>query len=131
MAHNRKLVLSGIAMTMARIPSKRSIVAMTEVRNELEKEMINSGYIEKAPFCWIGLSIRKGLIDENEPHYDKIDPKDGELPLAIEIDTHRLLNADDRGMAAVYRKATLIALVHAGEKYKLPIDRLRSLLEAA
>jgi hypothetical protein len=129
MAHNRKLVLSGIAMTMARIPSKRSIAAMTEVRDQLEQEMINSGYIENAPFRWIGLSIRKGLADENEPHYHKIDSKDGELPLAIEIDTHRLLNADDEQMAAVYRKATLIALVHAGEKYKLPVDRLRLLLE--
>lgn len=124
-------MLSGIAMTMARIPSKRSIAAMTQVRNQLEDEMINSGYIEKAPFRWIGLSIRKGLADENEPHYDRIDPKDGELPLAIEIDTHRLLNADDEEMAAVYRKATLIALIHAGEKYQLPVDRLKTLLDAA
>ena len=34
-------------------------------------------------------------------------------------------------MVAVYRKATLLALVHAGEKYQLPTERLRSLLEAA
>lgn len=130
MAHNRKLVLSSIAMTMARIPSRKLIAAVTEVRDQLEEEIVISGYIANAPFRWIGLSIRKGLTDESEPHYENIDPEDGELPLAIEIDTHRLLNADEVEMAAVYRKATLTALVHAGGKYRLPVDRLRLLLKA-
>ena len=73
--------------------------------------------------------IRKGLVDETEPHYEKIDQKDGELPLAIEVDVHRLLDVSEEEMVAVYRKATLLALVDAGEKYQRPTARLRELLE--
>ena len=130
MAHNRKLVLSGIALTKARIREKLAGPAMDRVRDELEQEVIQSGYLEGAPFKWVGLIIREGLVDETEPHYEKINAKHGDLPLAIEIDVHRLLGVSEDEMAVVYRKATLIALVHAGERYGLPVERLRSLLEA-
>lgn len=128
MAHNRKLVLSGISLTKARIPAKTVGAAAVRVRDELEQEIIHSGYLENAPFAWVGLSVREGLVDETEPHYQKIDAKDGELPLAIEIDTHRLLEATEDEMTAVYRKATLIALAHAGEKYGLNTTRVDQLL---
>lgn len=131
MAHNRKLVIGGVALTMTKIPAKQNGAAATRVRDELEKEMIQSGYLENAPFGWIGLLVRYGLIDEAEPHYEKISQKHGDLPLAIEIDTHRLLNASEDEMAAVYRKAALIALVHAGEKYELKNDRMQELLSQA
>lgn len=131
MAHNRKLVLSGVALTKARIPPKPNAAAANRVRDELEQEIIQSGYLEGAPFKWVGLIIRYGLVDETEPHYQKISAEHGDLPLAIEIDVHRLLDVTEDQMAKVYRKATLISLVHAGERYGLPVSRLRSLLEAA
>lgn len=128
MAHNRKLVLSGIALTKARIPAKENGAAATRVRDELELEMIRSGYLDNAPFEWIGLIIRYGLVDEVSPHYQSINAKHGDLPLAIEIDVHRLLDVTEDEMAAVYRKATLIALSHAGEKYGLNTSRINQLL---
>lgn len=131
MAHNRKLVLSGIALTKARIPPKLNGAVANRVRDDLEHEIIQSSYLVNAPFKWVGLSIRYGLVDEAEPHYDKIDPKDGELPLAIEIDTHSLLDTTEDEMVAVYRKATLIALAHAGKKYGLAMDRIGKLLAEA
>ena len=130
MSHSRKLVLSGVALTKARIEAKQNAAAANRVRDELEQELIASDFLKMAPFRWVGLVIRYGLKDENEPHYYKIDQKHGDLPLAIEVDTHRLLEASEDEMAAVYRKATLTALIHAGEKYHLPVDRLRSLLKA-
>ena len=131
MGHNRKLVLSGVALTKAKIPARQNAAAANRVRDELEQEIVKSGFLEKAPFKWVGLIIRYGLKDEVEPHYDKIDHQHGDLPVAIEIDTHRLLEVSEEEMAAVYRKTTLTALVHVGEKYQLPVDRLRTLLEAA
>lgn len=128
MAHNRKLVLSGVALTKARIPAKANGAAATHVRDELEKEIIQSGYLDNAPFQWVGLIIRYGLVDETEPHYQKISAKHGDLPLAIEIDVHRLLDVTEDEMAAVYRKATLIALSHAGAKYGLNTVRVDQLL---
>jgi len=131
MGHNRKLAIGGVALTMARIPHKLNVAATHRVRDELEQEIIESDYLNGAPFKWVGLMIRYGLVDETEPHYQKINAKYGDLPLAIEVDSHRLLNVSENEMAAVYRKATLTALVHAGERYGLKVDRLRELLGQA
>jgi Immunity protein 39 len=128
MAHNRKLAIGGVALTMARLKHKLNAEAVHKVRDELEQEIVQSGYLDNAPFSWVGLIVRYGLVDETEPHYQKIDSKDGELPLAIEIDVHRLLDATEGEIAAVYRKATLIALAHAGEKYGLNKARVDQLL---
>lgn len=128
MVHNRKLVLGATSLTMAPLPAKKIGAAATRVRDELEQEIVASGYLKGAPFKWVGLIVREGLVDESEPHYDGIDSKDGELPLTIEIDTRRLLDATEDEMTTVYRNATLTALVHAGEKYGLKVDRMKELL---
>lgn len=128
MAHNRKLVLGGSSLTLARLEHVPDFQAAPIVRDDLEREMIESGYLDDAPFKWIGVVIRYGLKYEAEPHYNGIDKKHGDLDLAIEIDTHDLLDADLAGVIAMFRKATLIALVHAGEKYGLKVDRMKDLL---
>ncbi|HZF41805.1 MAG TPA: Imm39 family immunity protein [Sphingomonadaceae bacterium] len=130
MAHNRKLVLSGVALTKARIPPRQNAAAANRVRDELEREIVEARFLEGAPFKWVGLIIRYGLVDETEPHYDRINHEHGDLPLAIEIDTHRLLDVSEDEMASVYRRATLTALIHAGKKFELPVHRLQGLLEA-
>jgi len=130
MAHNRKLVLSGVALTKARVPAKPMAAAANRVRDELEQEVIRSGFLDGAPFQWVGLIIREGLVDEAEPHFQKVNAKHGDLPLAIEIDVHRLLGVSEDEMAAVYRKATLMALVHAGDKYGLNVTRLKEILQS-
>lgn len=131
MAHNRKLVLGCVALTMARVkPAKAVATAGNRVRDELENEIITSGYMDGAPFKWIGLIIREGLKDESVPHYGKIDPKDGELPLAIEINVHRLLGSSEDEIERVFRETTLKALVHAGEKYHRPVEKVKALLQS-
>lgn len=131
MSHDRKLVIGGVALTMAKIrPAKANAAAANRVRDELEQEIIDSGFLDGAPFKWIGLIIRYGLVDEEKPHYAVINQTHGDLPLAIEVDTHRFLGASEDEMARIYRQATLTALIHAGEKYGLNAERLRSLLNA-
>lgn len=130
MAHDRKLVIGCVALTMAKVrPAKALGTAANRVRDELEKVMIQSGYLENAPFRWVGLIIRLGLIDEAKPKYSRINSDHGDLPLTIEISVHRLLDVSEDEMARVIRSATITALVHAGEKYKLPVYRLQALLE--
>ena len=110
---------------------KQNGAAANRARDQIEQEIIQSGYFENAPFSWVGITIRYGLVNETKPHYQKIDAKDGELPLAIEIDVRRLLGSTEDEMTAVYRKATLIALAHAGEKYRLNVSRIDQLLSEA
>ncbi|MFA7349608.1 MAG: Imm39 family immunity protein [Methylotenera sp.] len=126
MAHNRKLVLSGISLTKAR-PNRHGIEVAGKIRDELEGLLIASGYFDNAPFKWVGLSLRYGLKYENQPHYQHIDKHDGELPLAIELDTHELIEADRAELKKLFMHATLKALVHAGRKYNLPIKSLEEL----
>ena len=129
MAHNRKLALSAVALTKAKI--RGDIPVATEVRDELEQLLIRSSYLEGAPFRWVGVMLRYGLKNEDKPEYDKIDEKDGELPLAIEIDTNELIGADRERLKCVFTAATLRALIDAGHKYGLSTsvleEKMRSL----
>lgn len=126
--HNRSLVLSGAAMTTARIP-RFSIEVGSAVRDDLEAIMLDCGYLDNAPFTWVGVSLRYGLKNEEVPHYQGIDDEDGEIALAIELDTNELRACDREELRAAFELATLKALVHAGKKYDLECaaleDRLR------
>src|SRR5918996_1898713 len=118
MAHNRKLVLSAVSLTKARVRGDGPVAE--EVRDDLEKSLIDSGYLEQAPFRWVGLVLRYGLKNDSEPTYRPIDRKDGELPLAIEIDVHEILSGDKAAMKRAFMRAALTALIHAGRKFGLP-----------
>lgn len=131
MAHNRKLVLGGSSLTAARLEDVPTFQAAPIVRDDLEKEMIVSGYLEDAPFKWVGVVIRYGLKYEDKPHYNGIDKRRGDLDLAIEIDTHDLLDANLEEVVSIFRKATLTALVDAGDKYGLKVERMKELLAKA
>lgn len=128
MAHNRKLVLGSVALTQAKLPARQMGLAAGNVRDDLEREMMQSGFLDAAPFKWIGLIVREGLVEESVPHYQEIDRTDGELPLAIEVDTNRLVGASLEQVTNIYRKAVLLVLVHVAEKYGLAGDRMRALL---
>jgi hypothetical protein len=60
-------------------------LALNEVRDELESLLDGCGYLVGAPFSWVTISLRYGLIDEQEPHYQGINKKYGDLALAIEL----------------------------------------------
>jgi hypothetical protein len=124
--HDRKLGLMGIALTKARNP-KNDTKALGDVRDELERVLIETGFCDGAPFSWVTIAIRLGLKDEIEPHYQKVNSKYGDLPLAIEVDAHRLQKADYDELKNIFRKAALMALIHAAERYKRPAHRLKAL----
>lgn len=123
MAHNRKIVLGGVSLTPARL--NRAIYQVsTEVMDQIEALMLESGYLDQAPFRWVGLVFRYGLKNDVEPHYKPIDPKDGELPLAIELDAHELRAASPDELRRKLSLGALKALIHAGRKFGLPTGGL-------
>ncbi len=125
--HNRKLGLCGTAMTTMRLPHY-TIAVGTTVRNELEKIMIECGFLNDAPFEWVTISLRYGLKNEEEPHYEQIDKEYGDLPLAIELDTRELAECSREEMQVAFEVATLKALVHAGRKFNLEYSALEARL---
>ena len=71
--------------------------------------------------------FRCGLKNDLIPEYKKIDRKDGELPVAIEIKMEILEWADKNDLEMlkyIFMTATLDTLIHIGKKYELPIDLL-------
>lgn len=122
MAHNRKLVISDVALVKGRF---RNIgPAIDSIRDELEALIVDSKFLDKAPFRWVGLIVRLGLKDHWMPEYEKINAKHGDLPIAIEVDMQGLVNADPEVIRVRFREATLEALLHVGHKYSLPVDAL-------
>jgi hypothetical protein len=117
-----------VQLVKARV-GKEIFPAANEVRDQVERWVLEDGYLDGAPFSWVGLIVREGLKDDTEPEIGRIDKKYGDLELAIEIDTHRLLGQTKERMSEVLRQASLRALVAAGRRYQRPMKRLEAELE--
>ena len=127
--HNRKLGLVGASLTKARL-HKQSGQALDFVRDVIEQTMTESGYLEDAPFSWVTIAIRYGLKNDDKPTYQPISKKYGDLPLAIEIDTHELMEASLGDLKSIFGKAVLKALIHAGRKFERPTGSLEKMLSS-
>ena len=127
--HERKLGLGGVALTLRRV-SRHTGQALNEAGDEYERLVVESGYLEGAPFSWVSLIIHYGLKYDEVPTYQKINKRYGDLPLSIEVDTHDLIDASLHQAKLIFGKAILRALIHAGEKYERPTGRLEEALES-
>jgi len=127
--HGRRLALCGVALTKAR-NNRHGIQALGEVRDEIEQMMIDSRYLDHAPFSWVTISIRYGLKTDATPEYQAVNSKHGDLPLAIEIDTHQLIAASFSQVRTVLKHAVLRSLIDAGKRYACPTERLEAELSS-
>lgn len=98
-------------------------MVMVEICQELNP-ILGAGFFAGAPFTWVGLIIRYGSVTQTDPEYDRIDKKDGELPIAIELPMERLQKMGREELKRTFMLATLDALVHVGKKYSLPAEAL-------
>ena len=127
--HNRKLGLSGVALTKQR-NNRHDIGALTAARDEIEKTIIDSGYLNDAPFSWVTVVIRYGLKNDDDPRYQRVNKNYGDLPLSIEVDTHELIDASLDDLKLIFARAALKALVHAGKKFRRPTESLERMLKS-
>lgn len=104
--------------------------AIDEVRDEVERVMLDSAFLQVAPFQWIGLIFRYGTETKLVPEYGKIDKKDGELPITVELEMEKLRRIDrpkhHDELKRTFMLATLDALIDVGKKYGLPIEALQA-----
>lgn len=124
MAHNRKFVPGIIDMVKVRLPNIKHIVSM---QDDIEKIIIDSGFLDNAPFKWVGLMYRVGIKNALIPEYQRINKKYGDLPIAVEIDFELLKWADDHDVELLknlFMMAGLDALIHVGKKYNLPTEKI-------
>ncbi|MBM4261899.1 MAG: hypothetical protein FJ145_10765 [Deltaproteobacteria bacterium] len=126
MAHNRKLVIGGVALVQARL--RNTGPAMVETCDELEQVLINAGWFPAAPFQWVGLIIRYGLKNEGQPHFQRINKKYGDLPIAIEVDTHQLLeiHKEPHRLKTFFKGVTIDCLLSVARRYNIPAKELEN-----
>ena len=122
-AYGRRLGLLGASLTKARL-NPHTIKALGFVRDELELLLDNADYLKEAPFSWVTLSLRFGLKNDDKPSYERINIKYGDLPLAIELDVHELVDVSIDELKTRFKVAVLKALIHAGRKYNCPVCEL-------
>jgi len=126
--HNRRLGLCAADLVVVRFKVDE-IKIMAEIQDEVEAVLDADGFLSNAPFEWITISLRFGLKNEEAPHYQRINKKYGDLPMAIEVDAQVLQDADYEEFKRLLSIATLKALVHAGHKYELPHDAIHERLQ--
>lgn len=124
MAHNRKLVIGGVALVKARL--KNDGHAMVQVCDELEPVLLNSGWFPTAPFRLVSLIIRYGLKTESEPQFQRISKTHGDLPIAVEVDTHHLLDIhkEPERLKAFLKRVTIDCLLSVARRHDLPTGAL-------
>lgn len=128
MAHNRKYVPGGFDYSEYEFKYSTSL----RDQNRVEKLLIDSNFFEGAPFTWVGLLYRYWTSTNLIPEYKRIDKKDGELPLTIELDSAILHfgdceDEDSNNLKLVYDMfmiGAIEALIHVGNKYKLNTNLL-------
>lgn len=125
--HSKRLGLTGVALTQAR-NNRYDTHALITVRDEIEAVLDQQGYLDGATFSWVTVAVRYGLINAEEPIYQPISTKYGDLPLAIEVDTSRLVGADIAELRNVFKQAVVLALIHAGKRYGRPTAKIEELL---
>lgn len=124
--HSRKLGIVGVSLTKARLPAGCEAV-LAEVRDELELLMVNTRYLEHAPFSWVTVALRFGLKDDAKPKISRVNAKFGDLPLAIEIDVAALQGESLAKYRVAYRRAAARALLGAATSYKLSQESIQAL----
>lgn len=125
--HSSRLGLTGVALTQTR-NNRYDTQALTAVRDEIEAVLDQQGFLDGAAFSWVTVSVRYGVVNADEPVYQSISKKYGDLPLAIEVDTRCLIGADIAALRDVFKQAVVLALVHAGKRYGRPTANLEALL---
>ena len=104
-----------------------------KVMSRVDKYLDNLVYIKKfmedpLPFKWVGLLFRYGIKNDLKVEFQRIHKKDGDLPIALELDMEILQWADKNNLELlhdIFMIAALEALIQVGEKYKLPTDVFR------
>ena len=71
-----------------------------------------------------------GLKNDDDPRYQAVNKKYGDLPLSIEVDTHELIDASLEDLMLIFQRAVLKALVHAGRKLGRPTELLEQMLNS-
>lgn len=126
MSNPRVFLLSTMCLAPGKI--RRATRAAREVGATIDGLLAHAGMLAGAPFTSFSLVLVFGRHDADAPTYQPVG-EEGELPLALELDTTPLERASGRELHDRFLFASLTALRHAGQKYGLDVSCLERLME--
>ncbi len=117
---NHFAIVGSVALVKGRLKNDK---LTSEVKKYLDDLIQSKNFMEKEiPFSWIGLIYRYGSKNDLNLDFQRIDKKDGELPIALELDMQILQWADQSNLDLlhdIFMIAALEALLQVCDKYKL------------
>lgn len=123
MAHSKKLVIGGVSLVKHNIDRVLFLKTCKLIMNDLGGLIEAQNLFKQKQFRWIGLILRVGN-KFSDVDYAKIDKKDGELPVAIEVPAYELEKLDENDLRDVMFRIVISVLLDIAEKYNLPKDAL-------
>jgi hypothetical protein len=116
-------IVVAVALVKGRI--KNGLNSMPD--EEIELLLRENPFLEAAPFTWIALIYRYGIKNNLQVDFQRINKKDGDLPIALELDMNILKWADQHNLDLlkdIFMVAALEALLQVCDKYKLPKEAI-------
>jgi len=110
-----------IALVKGRLLNSKQAVEASQQVNLLNFPLSNM------PFSWVGLICRLGIKNDLKLEFQRINKKDGDLPVALELDMNILKWADQNNLDLlkdIFTIAALEALLQVCDKYKLPKEAI-------
>ncbi|MEP1422292.1 MAG: Imm39 family immunity protein [Erythrobacter sp.] len=127
--HNRKIVIGGTSLTDANLKGVKSLKALTQVQDKIEKAIIASGYLEGAPFDFVGVTIRYGLTNDDRVALFGLHEKTLCYEGAVEVDVNGMLAASYEDLISMLTNAALRVVIAIGENFSLPTDVLCEVMD--
>ena len=126
MGHNRKLVIGVVDLVKVRF--RHTLPVASQIRDELENEIVQMGWFPNKHFDWVGLIWQYGLKTDVKPEIKKVNRKHGDLPVSIEIDAAKLKELDQNidDIKAYLKSITISCLISVGLQYDLPVSNFQA-----
>ncbi len=114
-------LVGAVALVKGRVKNDLKLMKPVELYlDEIVKE--KWGHL-LVPYKWIALLYLYGIKNDLKLRYERINKKDGDLPISLELDMEILQWADQNNLDLlrdIFMIAALEALIQVGKKYKLP-----------
>lgn len=124
----RELLIGAVGLVKGSV--KNGGKAMVNVCDELDPEFERIRFLENAPFTVMSLIIRYGA-NWGVPELGRINRRNAELEVAIEVPMSDVRMLDESRLTAVVRKLVLVSIVEVAMKYGLDSAYWKGRLKAS
>jgi hypothetical protein len=118
-----QLAVGGVGLKRGRIVNSQK--AMISLATELNPYLIESGFLDDAPFSLVNFIFRYGDRFSTVADIDPVDTKNDELPVAAEVPLDQLRVSNVEDVKRAFASVLIPALRAVATLYDLPQEGIR------